>query len=358
MPELIVVNLSRSNTGVSATAAQVARHHLPHYDLEIAGFQLSDLPSPISMAAARRLSGRPPAHRPFVIWHARRNREMQAGIWARDILRLPIRLVFSSAAQRYHSHWPRWLISRMDAVIATTPKAAEFVPNVAGVVPHGVDEKAFFPAVDRAVAWKELGYPGKLGVATIGRVRPEKGTDRFVEAMIQLLPDLPDVTALVIGRTTRKHHVFDLKLKDRVQRAGLINRILFVDEVEFSKMPKILRALTLVVQLPRYEGYGIVPLQGLASGTPFVGSDAGNFMAFSNDGETGRIIDSQNITMTTQVIRRLIIDHECHADMAKKAVRLARTRFGIEQEASGIATVYEKLWSLSPRFTNNEHLES
>ncbi len=355
MPELIVVNLSRSNTGVSATSAQVARHHLRRYDLKIAGFQLDDLPSSISMAAARRLSAHPPAHRPYAIWHVRRNREMQAGIWARDILRLPIRLVFSSAAQRYHSLWPRWLISRMDAVIATTPTAAQFVPNVAAIAPHGIDEQVFFPAVNRADAWRDLGYPGKLGVATIGRVRPEKGTDRFVDAMIQLLPDLPEVTALVIGRATRKHHVFDLKLKDRVQRAGLINRILFVDEVEFSMMPKILRALTLVVQLPHYEGYGMVPLQALASGTPFVGTNAGNFRAFSDDGETGRIIDPQNLVMTLQVIRRLIMDQESHAEMAKKAVKLVRMRFGIEQEANEIARVYEKLWSLSPMLVSTKH---
>ena len=76
----------------------------------------------------------------------RRNTEMRAALWARDVLRLPVKIVFTSAAIRRHSAFPRWLISRMDAVIATTEAAASFVPHVRGIVPHGVDTERFFPA--------------------------------------------------------------------------------------------------------------------------------------------------------------------------------------------------------------------
>lgn len=34
-----------------------------------------------------------------------------------------------------------------------------------------------------------------MGLATIGRVCPERGTDQFVEAMLRLLPDLPGAVA-------------------------------------------------------------------------------------------------------------------------------------------------------------------
>ena len=37
-------------------------------------------------------------------------------------------------------------------------------------------------------AWAATGYPGTAGIATIGRIRPEKGTDRFVAAMLHLCP--------------------------------------------------------------------------------------------------------------------------------------------------------------------------
>ena len=53
-----------------------------------------------------------------LIWHARRNNEMIAGV-VLSALGWPLKLVFTSAAQRHHSWITRWLIRRMDAIIAT-----------------------------------------------------------------------------------------------------------------------------------------------------------------------------------------------------------------------------------------------
>ena len=41
------------------------------------------------------------------------------GLVLRDILRMPVKLVFTSASQRVHTAWTRFLIARMDGVIAT-----------------------------------------------------------------------------------------------------------------------------------------------------------------------------------------------------------------------------------------------
>ena len=227
MPSLFVTNFNRNFTGVSATAANVVRQQVRTYDLALVGHPLPGCPDPISKPEARKQSYRAPAGKPFAIWHVRRNPEMQMAIWLRDIQRLPIRIVFTSAAQRRHSAFPRWLISRMDAVIATTERAAEFVPHVRAVVPHGVDTELFTPAADRKAAWQSLGYGGEMGIATVGRIRPEKGTDVFVDAMLRLLPDLPGARALVIGRAAREHQAFLKGLQDRIAAAGLSDRILF-----------------------------------------------------------------------------------------------------------------------------------
>lgn len=253
MAELFVTNFNRNFTGVSATAANVIRQQVKDHDLELVGHPLPGCPTPISPAQARRLSRSAPPGKAFAIWHVRRNPEMRVGIWARDVQRLPIRIVFTSAAQRRHSAYPRWLISRMDGVIATTDRAAEFVPHVRAVVPHGVDTDRFSPAHNRASAWAALGYGGDMGLASIGRIRPEKGTDLFVEAMLRLLPEMPGAVALVVGRAARQHRGFLQGLQDKVAAAGLSQRIRFTGEVAADDLPTLMRALSLVVQLPRYS---------------------------------------------------------------------------------------------------------
>jgi mannosyltransferase len=343
MPELFVTNFNRNFTGVSATAANVIRQQVKSHDLALIGHPLPGCPAPIPLATARALSRTPPKGCEFVIWHVRRNPEMRAAIWARDVLRLPVRIVFTSAALRYHSAYPRWLISRMDAVIATTDKAAKFVPHVRSVVAHGVDTDMFFPSPDRSGDWIKHGFGGLRGIATIGRIRPEKGSDLFVDAMLRLLPQHPDCVALLIGKATARHQSFLQGLKDKARAAGLADRLLFPGEVPAQDLPALVRALSLVMQLPRYEGYGMAPLEGMASAVPFIGSEAGYYQAFSAQGKSGVIVAQEAAVQAAEAAHALLSDADRLTTMGAAARDIAQHSFSAAIEAAGIETVYQQL---------------
>ncbi|WP_394198649.1 glycosyltransferase family 4 protein [Litoreibacter albidus] len=343
-PPLFVTNFNRNFTGVSATAAGVVRAQAVNGHMRLVGQPLPGCPDPITLKQARNLCCNAPDGLPFAIWHVRRNTEMRAAIWARDVLRLPIRIVFTSAAQRRHSAFPRWLISRMDAVIATTDVAAEYVPHVRAVVPHGVDTAMFRPAEDRAAAWAATGFRGKRGIATVGRIRPEKGTDQFVDAMIRVLPDHPDTTALVIGRAGGAHDAFLEDLKARVATAELTDRLLFLGELEPDRLPQILRGLSLLVPLPRYEGYGMTPLEAMASAVPFVATDTGYFRAFSAQGTAGRVVPLGDVDGAVAEVQAVLRDPDALSQMSARALSVARNSYGIQTEVDGIETVYQQLW--------------
>ena len=349
MPQVYVTNFNPRFTGVSATAAAVLAEQARHLDVALVGHALPGCPAPISRTAALRLSRVPPAGLPFAIWHVRRNPEMQLAILARDGLRLPIRIVFTSAAQRRHSAWPRWLISRMDAVIATTDLAAGFVPGVQAVVPHGVDTARFHPAADRAAAWAATGFPGEYGIAAVGRIRPEKGTDLLVRAVIRALPHLPGATALAIGMAKGGDEAFLEQLKAEVAAAGLTGRILFPGEIAPDRMPGILQGCRLLVALPRYEGYGVTPLEAMGCGVPVIASATGHFAEFvgrpgGND-QAGIIVPLEGADSAAEAAIALLSDRNRHAAFAMAARDRAHGLFGVAREAAGIAAVYERLWS-------------
>ena len=344
-PELIVTNMHRNFTGVSATAAAVAHKQAARYAMKIVGRAFTGCPGPVSVRQAVRLSRAPAEGRPFVLWHVRRNNEMRAALWARDILKLPVRTVFTSAAQRRHSPFPRWLIARMDAVIATTQEAAALVPNVHSVVHHGVDTERFHPADDRDAAWCDTGHPGRFGIATIGRIRPEKGTDVFVDAMTRLLPDFPDATALIIGKATPQHRGFAAELRQRVEAAGLSQRIVFTGEVAADRLPALVRSLSLLVAPPRYEGYGMTPLEAMASAVPIVASDTGFFSAFIGEDRAGTVVRDPDADRITAAARALMQNPMELALKAGNARHRAEDLFGIESEVEGIHKVYEAVWN-------------
>lgn len=343
-PELFLTNFNSRFTGVSATIANLLPHQSQHYDLRLIGKPLPLCPAPISAREARRLSRTAPKGRPFAIWHLRRDPEMQTAIWARDVLRLPIRCVFTSAAKHRHSAFPRWLISRMDAVIATSPEAASHLTHCAQIAPHGVDTARYRPAENRAQAWQELGFGGTEGAAIIGRIRPEKGTDIFVDAMIRACAERPGLTGLVIGLCKPKEQAFLDDLKARVRAAGLAERILFPGFIDHDTQPKLMRALSLLVNVARYEPFGVVPLEAMASGTPFVCSDTGYYRALSRNGQTGLITTPGSAEEASAAILELLSAPERHGEMARAGRRFVEAEHSTQREAAQIHEIYERLW--------------
>ena len=113
--QLIVPNLHRRYSGVTATNRMVAPRLAKLFRAAWFGADAPDGIVRMGVADLLKLWHRSSP----LIWHARRNNEMIVGVLLRR-LGWPLKLVFTSAAQRHHTWITRWLIRRMDAIIATS----------------------------------------------------------------------------------------------------------------------------------------------------------------------------------------------------------------------------------------------
>ena len=161
---LIVPNLHRRYSGVTATNRMVAPKLAQMFR---AGWLGAHAPAGIARIGVADLLKLWRRHQPL-IWHARRNNEMIAGVVLRW-LGWPLKLVFTSAAQRHHTWITRWLIRQMDAIIATNDLSASFLKRSSTVISHGVDTDTYTPPADRAAAFAETGLPGKYAIGCFGR---------------------------------------------------------------------------------------------------------------------------------------------------------------------------------------------
>jgi mannosyltransferase len=343
--EVVAPNLNRRYSGVTATVMAL----LPHQADKVAIASLGHhIPRSLPRLLWRDvlLSGwRRPAKRPFRIWHARRNVEMLPGVFMRDILRQNWKLVFTSAAQRNHSAYTKWLIRRMDAVIATSPQAARFLEVPHTIIPHGVDPDRFRPAPDRASAWAEAGLPGRYGVGAFGRIRHQKGTDLFAEAMCRLLPKHPDFTAVVIGLATPDNAPFVDAIKARVAEAGIAERFVFLGELPSDEVPGWFARLLIHVAPQRWEGFGLTPLESMASGTAVVASHAGVFATLIENEATGLLVETGNLDALTEALDRLMSDPARAEKMGRAGRERAEAGFSIAEEAARINAIYARLWA-------------
>jgi mannosyltransferase len=339
--EVIAPNFKRRLSGVTSTIVQLIPCQI-RLGVRIAAIGPglpAGLPK-LGWSALLRL-WKPPEGRRHRVWHARRNNEMAAGILMRHVLRMPLKLLFTSAAQRRHTGYTRWLIRRMDAVIATNARSGSFLKVPHTVILHGVDLDLFHPPEGPEDTVAAAGLPGRHLVGCFGRVRHQKGTDLFVEAMIELLPQHPDWSAVVSGRVTAEHTAFADKLKADVAAAGLTDRIVFLGEVPDIKV--WYRRLTLYVAPSRNEGFGLTPLEAMASQTAVVASDAGAYAELVEEGETGAVVPAGDGAALTRAIARYVADPALAIEHGKNALRHVQTHFALEKEAAAIGTVYERL---------------
>lgn len=340
--EVVAPNFKRHLSGVTSTIIQLVPLQAKTLGIATLGPGLpQDLPK-LRWWQVPLLLKRP-ARRAFRIWHARRNTEMLGGLVLRDVFRAPMKLVFTSAGQRHHTPYTKWLIRRMDAVVATSTRSGSFLDVPHRVSHHGIDLDSFRPAETAEETFAAAGLPGKYAVGCFGRVRHQKGTDLFVQAMVELLPRYPDWTAVVTGRVTQEHGSFAEALEKQVAEAGLSDRILFLGEVPDIKI--WYRRVSLYVAPSRNEGFGLTPLEAMASQTAVVASDAGAYAEMIAEGETGAVVPAGNGPALTRAIEKYLADPALAAAHGRNALRHVRTHFPLEKEAGNLAAVYEALWA-------------
>lgn len=289
---------------------------------------------------------RAPEGRKARIWHARRNIEMLPGIILRDIMRMPLKLVFTSASQRKHSGWTKFLVRQMDGVIATSAKTAGYLDVANTVIMHGIDCGTFRPADNKGEAKRVCGLdPNLRYVGCFGRVRHQKGTDLFVDTMIQVLPTNPGWAAIIAGRATAKHAAFEEELKAKVKDAGLADRILFVGE--HKNIADWYRTLDLFIAPQRWEGFGLTPLEAMATGVPVIATDVGAFSELirTHTPATGVLLETISAEAMARATRDVISAPGDLEKLSENALAHARSIFSIEREALSLGEQYQRLQS-------------
>jgi mannosyltransferase len=336
--QLVVPNLHRRYSGVTATNRMVAPKLAKMFCAAWLGPNRPDGIAGIGFSGLLRLWRR----RALLIWHARRNNEMIAGVLLRS-LGWPLKLVFTSAAQRHHSWTTRWLIRRMDAIIATSAISASFLKCKATVILHGVDTDRYAPPVDRASAFAEAGLPGRYAIGCFGRVRAQKGTDVFVQAMCALLPRYPDFTALVVGAIMPEQRGFANELKTRIEAAGLTSRILMTGELPIEAVPRWYQRLTIYAFTSRNEGFGLTLIEAMSAGSALVASRAGAAELVVEDGVTGILAPPGDVDALVAALEPLMRDPTSAVKMGERARARVLEKFSLDAEAASIAEVYRAL---------------
>ncbi|MGB3245030.1 MAG: glycosyltransferase family 4 protein [Sulfitobacter sp.] len=339
--QVIAPNFKRRLSGVTATVVRLVPVQSAQITIAATG---PVMPPHVPQIPLRQLITMP-RHGPDGprVWHARRNVEMIGGLVLKHLLRKDLRLMFTSASQRTQSGLTRWLIRRMEAVVATSDRTAAYLEGPSQVIMHGIDTDEYEPAKDRAALRAMLGLPDGLLIGCYGRIRAQKGTDAFVEALLPVLQNHPQAYALVMGRATDQHRDFEQSLKDRAAAAGLADRVLFLPEVPVERMADWYRVLDLYVAPQRWEGFGLTPIEAMACAVPVIATRVGAFETLVIEGKTGTLVPADDIPALSAAVARALETPDQLVRWSANCRPHILKDFSIAREAADLVALYRKL---------------
>lgn len=335
--DVIAPNFKKRLSGVTATVVRLVPIQARDIGIVATGPVLPDHVPQIPLAALITL----PRDR-LRVWHARRNVEMIAGLALKHLLRKRLKLVFTSASQRQQTGLTRWLIRQMDAVVATSDRTAAYLENPAQVIMHGIDLDDYAPSPDRAALRAKLGLPTTgLLIGCYGRIRSSKGTDVFYAAMAGVNKAFP-AHALIMGRAVSKDGDYLQRIKDSVAKDDLTERVHFLPEVPVEQMPDWYRVLDLYVAPQRWEGFGLTPLEAMASGVPVIATRVGAFDQIVTP-QSGALVEPDNPADLMNAICTAFEPPYPIKDWAKNARPHVAENFSIQREANELTALYRRL---------------
>jgi len=203
------------------------------------------------------------------------------------------------------------------------------------VVPCGVDLTLFRadgPAAPR--------HPGRQRLLVVSRLVERKGIGDVIAAMAML----PEAELVVAGGPPVTELAGDpeaRRLTALAERAGVARRVRLLGRVGRGDLPALYRSADLVVNVPWYEPFGIVPLEAMACGVPVVASAVGGFLDTVVDGSTGTLVPPRRPDRLAAAMRRLLSEPFWREAYGTAGVDRARSRYSWDRIAASTLAVYE-----------------
>ena len=213
------------------------------------------------------------------------------------------------------------------------------------VVPCGVDLDQFHPGVV-----PEPRPAGRYRLLSVGRLIERKGVGNVIVALGRLREaGGPDTELVVAGGPAVEElagHPEATRLREIAERAGVGDRVSFRGRVGRRELPSLLRSADLVVCVPWYEPFGIVPLEAMACGVPVVAAAVGGIVDSVVDGRTGLHVPPRRPDLIADALTTLLPDPERRRELGEAAARRARTRYSWDRVAALTLQAYDHLLPL------------
>ena len=235
----------------------------------------------------------------------------------------------------------RWLVGRAEALITCSHYMRDHVADVfdraessISVIPNGIDALDLQPASDLGPLRARFAGPDEPLLLAVGRLVYEKGFQLALEALPQLIREVPGVRFVVAGSGPH-----EAALREQARRLGLLGRGTFLGWIGDDVLHSLYRIADLCVVPSIYEPFGLVALEAMASGCPCIVADTGGLREVVPNDSVGLRFRSRDPHSLAQMMRRVLTDRPLRERLVAEASEHI-LRFDWAEIAVATAVVY------------------
>ena len=242
-------------------------------------------------------------------------------------------------------------LMRADRVIAVSTATRRDVENLLGIpterlrLVYSAPDPNFLdyhsqPAVrERLLERFQIQYPYILYA---GRIRPHKNIPRLIEAFnvvrgqLEGHPELKDLRLLIIGD--------EISRNPEVRRAVAQTRseqvVRFLGFVPFETLREFYSAASAFAFPSLYEGFGLPPLEAMATGIPVVTSSVSSLPEVV--GDAAMVVNPENVFDIARGLYEVLVDKQLRAKLIAAGFEQAR-QFNWNRTAQQTLEVYKEV---------------
>jgi glycosyltransferase involved in cell wall biosynthesis len=239
-----------------------------------------------------------------------------------------------------------WLATHRSRRVLTVSEASKrdilryfsVPPSKIDVIHNAIDERfGEIPDADEIVRVRERYQLDGRFVLYAGNIKPHKNLERLIEAFHTLRKGpFEDVKLLIIGDEISKYAT----LRRAVHKYKLHKHVRFFGFVPDKTLAILYRLAGVFVFPSLYEGFGLPPLEAMASGTPVITSNVSSLPEVV--GEAALLIDPYDIDAIADAMRRVLSDQSLYADLRQRGLERVR-HFSWERSVIRVREIYDEV---------------